>query len=198
MTQETPLVDVHTAIQQRYGAIAKSVGSAAPLDCCDASSCCSGAAADPISSELYSAAEARDVPEDAVTASLGCGTPPPARARAGPAVLDLGSGGGIDVLLWRNGWDRPGKSTGLDMTDEMRACSRKPRRPAHQRRVPEGADRSHSPSGRLRGCRHLELRDQSVNRQGCRAARSLPCPQARRTLRRLGSSSRRGARSTPS
>jgi ubiquinone/menaquinone biosynthesis C-methylase UbiE len=131
MSPETPFGDVQTAIRERYGAIAKSVSSTAPIGCCDASSCCSGTAADPISSALYSAAETRDMPEDAVTASLGCGNPTALLAlEPGQTVLDLGSGGGIDVLLSAKRVGPAGKVYGLDMTDEMLALARENQRKA--------------------------------------------------------------------
>jgi SAM-dependent methyltransferase len=110
--------DVHAAVRSRYGAIAKSLGQ---TSCC-APACCGG---DPITSDLYSASEIQDVPADAVSASLGCGNPT-ALAQLGPGetVLDLGSGGGIDVLLSARRVGPGGKVYGLDMTDEMLALAR--------------------------------------------------------------------------
>jgi arsenite methyltransferase len=92
-------------------------------------SCCGGAAfngsCDPITSDLYDAAQAGQVPEQAFLASLGCGNPTAlAELREGETVLDLGSGGGIDVLLSARRVGPTGKAYGLDMTDEMLALAR--------------------------------------------------------------------------
>ncbi|HZI74315.1 MAG TPA: arsenite methyltransferase, partial [Gemmatimonadales bacterium] len=92
--------------------------------CCP-SSCCGGAADDPISSDLYTEAQASSLPEKAVLASLGCGNPTALiELQAGEVVLDLGSGGGIDVLLSAARVGPTGKVYGLDMTDEMLALAR--------------------------------------------------------------------------
>jgi SAM-dependent methyltransferase len=98
--------------------------------CCAASpqACCGG---DPISSNLYSDAETTGLPADAVAASLGCGNPTALLAlEAGQTVLDLGSGGGIDVLLSAKRVGPTGKAYGLDMTDEMLALARENQRQA--------------------------------------------------------------------
>src|SRR2546421_12854275 len=92
--------------------------------------CCSGAAEtghdDPITSNLYSENETAGLPEEAVTASLGCGNPSAlAQLRPGETVLDLGSGGGIDVLLSARRVGPTGFAYGLDMTDEMLALARR-------------------------------------------------------------------------
>jgi arsenite methyltransferase len=88
---ETP---IHHAVREKYGDIAKSVGKAG---CCGATA---GVCGDPITSNLYSEAEKASQPADAVAASLGCGNPTATLPlEAGQTVLDLGSGGGIDVLL---------------------------------------------------------------------------------------------------
>ena len=112
--------NIQKAVQERYGAIARSVG--------ETGGCCSPAACgrqDPITSNLYSDIEARDVPAEAVAASLGCGNPTALAAlEPGQTVLDLGSGGGIDVLLSAKRVGPTGKVYGLDMTDEMLALAR--------------------------------------------------------------------------
>jgi arsenite methyltransferase len=114
--------DVQDAVRRRYGAIAKSVSASG---CCDAAACCGGGESDPISSNLYSDAETRDLPADAVAVSLGCGNPTALLAlEEGQTVLDLGSGGGIDVLLSAKRVGPTGKVYGLDMTDEMLALAR--------------------------------------------------------------------------
>jgi arsenite methyltransferase len=115
--------DVQQAVQEKYGAIAKSVRQAsANAECCGPTACGCG---DPISANLYSDAETSSLPADAVTASLGCGNPTALLAlEPGQTVLDLGSGGGIDVLLSAKRVGPTGKAYGLDMTDEMLALAR--------------------------------------------------------------------------
>src|SRR5262249_32373049 len=111
---------------ERYGraAVAAKSGSA---ECCD-TACCSG---DPITSHLYSDAETRELPREAVTASLGCGNPTALIGlHQGETVLDLGSGGGIDVLLAAKRVGPTGKVYGLDMTDEMLELARSNQRAA--------------------------------------------------------------------
>ena len=116
---------VETAIREKYGAIATSVGK---TSCCAPGACCGG---DPITSDLYSDAEVRNLPSDAVAASLGCGNPTALLQLApGQTVLDLGSGGGIDVLLSAGRVGPAGKVYGLDMTDEMLALARENQRKA--------------------------------------------------------------------
>ncbi len=99
------------------------------------SSCCGAAPplanVDPITSHLYSHQERQWLPDDAVAASLGCGNPTAlAELHAGETVLDLGSGGGIDVLLSAKRVGTPGKAYGLDMTDEMLTLARENQRKA--------------------------------------------------------------------
>jgi arsenite methyltransferase len=116
---------VKEIVQEKYGEAARRVrtGAGLPADCCSKTGCCEGVAAascDPITSNLYDPAEADDLPEKAVAASLGCGNPTAlAELKAGEIVLDLGSGGGIDVLLSAKRVGPSGKAYGLDMTDEM-------------------------------------------------------------------------------
>jgi SAM-dependent methyltransferase len=123
--------DLTSAVQEKYGAAARRVltGEGVPSECCGSSGCCGGAATascDPISSNLYVAGEADELPEAAVLASLGCGNPTAlAELREGEVVLDLGSGGGIDVLLSARRVGPEGKAYGLDMTDDMLALARK-------------------------------------------------------------------------
>ena len=110
---------VQDAVREKYGAIARSVGK---TSCCGPTACGCG---DPITSNLYSDADTRDLPADAVAASLGCGNPTALLAlEPGSTVLDLGSGGGIDVLLSARRVGPAGKVYGLDMTDEMLALAR--------------------------------------------------------------------------
>jgi arsenite methyltransferase len=115
--------NVQQAVREKYGAIAASVtGTSTTSGCCGPGACgCS----DPITSNLYSDAEIGALPTSAVTASLGCGNPTALiDLEPGQTVLDLGSGGGIDVLLSAKRVGPTGKVYGLDMTDEMLALAR--------------------------------------------------------------------------
>ena len=115
--------DVQRAVRERYGAIATAVTKkSGTTSCCGPSPCgCS----DPITSNLYSDTETGELPGDAVAASLGCGNPTALiDLQPGQTVLDLGSGGGIDVLLSAKRVGPGGKVYGLDMTDEMLALAR--------------------------------------------------------------------------
>ena len=118
--------DIKQIVKDKYGKAALKVVAGSESSCCSTSACCGGdAAADPITSNLYSATETASLPADAVAASLGCGNPTAlAELRAGETVLDLGSGGGIDVLLSARRVGPSGKAYGLDMTDEMLALAR--------------------------------------------------------------------------
>jgi SAM-dependent methyltransferase len=123
--------NLSAVVKEKYGAAARRVlsGEELPAECCASSGCCGGAASassDPISSNLYVSGETSELPESAVLASLGCGNPTAlAELGAGEVVLDLGSGGGIDVLLSARRVGPTGKAYGLDMTDEMLALARK-------------------------------------------------------------------------
>ena len=121
--------DVKVTVRERYGQAALRVTSGEKTSCCS-SSCCGGSD-DPISSNLYTEAETATLPTGAVLASLGCGNPTAlAELREGETVLDLGSGGGIDVLLSAQRVGSSGKAYGLDMTDEMLALARENQRRA--------------------------------------------------------------------
>ncbi|HKE85026.1 MAG TPA: arsenite methyltransferase [Vicinamibacterales bacterium] len=118
-------VDVRTAVQTRYGEIARSVTKDG---CCAPSGCGCG---DPISTDLYSTAETADLPQEAVAVSLGCGNPNAMiDLQPGQTVLDLGSGGGIDVLLSAKRVGPTGRVYGVDMTDDMLALARENQRKA--------------------------------------------------------------------
>src|SRR4051812_16262000 len=96
MTTQIPADSVRDSVRAKYAAIATNVSQGATGSCCGSGSSCG----DPITGNLYAADEAALVPEDALKASLGCGNPTAlASLAAGEVVLDLGSGGGIDVLL---------------------------------------------------------------------------------------------------
>ena len=115
-------------VKQKYGQAALRVMSAG-TSCCDGTS--SASACDPVTSNLYEAGETAGLPQDAVAASLGCGNPTAlAELKTGETVLDLGSGGGIDVLLSAKRVGPTGKAYGLDMTDEMLALARENQRKA--------------------------------------------------------------------
>jgi len=115
---------VKDVVRQRYGEAALRVVSGEGSACCGGTAAC-GCGPDPITSGLYEAGESAVLPGDAVLASLGCGNPTAlAELREGEVVLDLGSGGGIDVLLSARRVGPSGKAYGLDMTDEMLALAR--------------------------------------------------------------------------
>jgi arsenite methyltransferase len=108
------MTDIKEAVREKYSQAAVRAGS-----------CCGARPSDPITSNLYSDQETGALPEAAVLASLGCGNPTAlAELKAGETVLDLGSGGGIDVLLSARRVGPTGKAYGLDMTDEMLALAR--------------------------------------------------------------------------
>src|SRR5213595_2582302 len=141
--------DIKQIVKEKYGqaALGKS------------GSCCgtlgtSGSAGDPITSNLYDAAEVQQVPGEALEASLGCGNPTAlAKLNPGEVVLDLGSGGGIDVLLSAKRVGPAGKAYGLDMTDEMLALANENKRKA-------GADNVEFLKGEIE---HIPLPDNSVD-----------------------------------
>jgi arsenite methyltransferase len=116
---------VQDAVREKYGEIARTAGK---TGCCGPTACGCG---DPITSNLYSDEEKRGLPDEAVAVSLGCGNPTALLAlEPGQTVLDLGSGGGIDVLLSAKRVGPTGKAYGLDMTDEMLALARENQRKA--------------------------------------------------------------------
>src|SRR6202521_5674043 len=121
-------IDVKGAVKEGYGQAALRVRSRAS-SCCGAAS--AHAATNPITSNHYDDSETSALPEEALLASLGCGNPTAlAQLRPGETVLDLGSGGGIDVLLSARRVGPSGRAYGLDMTDEMLALSRENQRKA--------------------------------------------------------------------
>jgi arsenite methyltransferase len=129
MQDITSMPDIKQVVREKYGQAALRVASGG-------SSCCGAAAAldgccDPITSNLYDSTQTGSVPETALLASLGCGNPTAlAELKPGETVLDLGSGGGIDVLLSAKRVGPAGKAYGLDMTDEMLALANQNRREA--------------------------------------------------------------------
>ena len=122
-------MELKDVVKEKYGQAALRV-NAGGSSCCGASAAADGCC-DPITSDLYDAAQTGQLPQEAVIASLGCGNPTAlAQLNLGETVLDLGSGGGIDVLLSARRVGPWGKAYGLDMTDEMLALARKNQRKA--------------------------------------------------------------------
>ena len=119
--------NIKEIVKEKYGQAALRGTSGS---CCGTSDA-SGASCDPITSNLYDAAQMQQVPGEALQASLGCGNPTAlAKLNPGEVVLDLGSGGGIDVLLSARRVGLTGKAYGLDMTDEMLALANENKRKA--------------------------------------------------------------------
>jgi SAM-dependent methyltransferase len=138
-------------IQKKYGEAAARASAGDPKTGCCGTSCGCG---DPITADLYAAEETAGLPDEAVAASLGCGNPTAlTELREGQTVLDLGSGGGIDVLLSARRVGPTGKVYGLDMTDEMLALARENQRKA-------GATNVEFLKGEIE---HIPLPDNSVD-----------------------------------
>jgi arsenite methyltransferase len=123
-------MELKEIVKEKYGAAARRVASGGSNGCCGGSAVLDGGC-DPITSNLYAEGEAGQIPEAALKASLGCGNPTAlAGLNPGETVLDLGSGGGIDVLLSARRVGPTGKAYGLDMTDDMLALARENQRKA--------------------------------------------------------------------
>jgi len=121
--------DIKEVVKEKYGQAALRV-KAGGSSCCGAAPA-SGLSCDPITSNLYDSSQSSQIPEEAMLASLGCGNPTAlAKLNQGEVVLDLGSGGGIDVLLSARRVGPTGKAYGLDMTDEMLALANENKRKA--------------------------------------------------------------------
>jgi SAM-dependent methyltransferase len=143
--------EMKEVVREKYGEIALKVLDEG-ASCCS-SSCC-GTGDDPISSDLYDASQALQIPDSALKASLGCGNPTAlATLKPGETVLDLGSGGGIDVLLSARRVGPAGKVYGLDMTDQMLALARENQKKA-------GVDNVEFLKGEIE---HIPLPDSSVD-----------------------------------
>jgi len=139
-------------VKEKYGSAALRV-STGGSSCCGATAA-SACGCDPITSNLYDAAQSGEIPNEAMLASLGCGNPTAlAKLNAGETVLDLGSGGGIDVLLSAKRVGPTGKAYGLDMTDEMLALANENKRKA-------GVDNVEFLKGEIE---HIPLPDNSVD-----------------------------------
>jgi arsenite methyltransferase len=127
-------MELKEVVKEKYGQAALRL-NAGGSSCCGASAAMDGCC-DPITSNLYDAAQTGELPQEAVLASLGCGNPTAlAQLNPGETVLDLGSGGGIDVLLSARRVGPSGKAYGLDMTDEMLALARENQRKARVENV---------------------------------------------------------------
>ena len=123
-------MDTKELVKEKYGEAARRVAKGESNGCCGASSALDSSC-DPITSNLYDETQSGEIPEQALKASLGCGNPTAlAKLNPGETVLDLGSGGGIDVLLSARRVGPTGKAYGLDMTDDMLALARENQRKA--------------------------------------------------------------------
>jgi arsenite methyltransferase len=143
--------NIKETVKEKYGQAALRV-KAGGSSCCGATA--SSGAADPITSLLYDAHQAGEIPEEAMLASLGCGNPTAlAKLNPGEIVLDLGSGGGIDVLLSARRVGPTGKAYGLDMTDEMLAL-------ANENKKKAGAENVEFLKGEIE---HIPLPDNTVD-----------------------------------
>jgi SAM-dependent methyltransferase len=144
--------DIKEVVKEKYGQAALRVTSGGSA-CCGATAS-SGLGCDPITTNLYDAAQAGQIPEEALLASLGCGNPTAlAQLNAGEVVLDLGTGGGIDVLLSAKRVGPMGKAFGLDMTDEMLAL-------ANENKSKAGVENVEFLKGEIE---HIPLPDNSVD-----------------------------------
>jgi arsenite methyltransferase len=144
--------DIKEVVKEKYGQAALRVNTGGS-SCCGATAA-SGLGCDPITSNLYDSSQAGQVPDEAILASLGCGNPTAlAKLNPGEIVLDLGSGGGVDVLLSAKRVGPSGKAYGLDMTDEMLAL-------ANENKRKSGAENVEFLKGEIE---HIPLPDNSVD-----------------------------------
>ena len=145
--------NIRELVKEKYGEAALRAATGGS-SCCGATAASSSCGCDPITSNLYDAAQSGEIPAEAMQASLGCGNPTAlAELNAGETVLDLGSGGGIDVLLSARRVGPTGKAYGLDMTDEMLAL-------AHANKEKPGVDNVEFLKGEIE---HIPLPDNSVD-----------------------------------
>jgi arsenite methyltransferase len=145
--------DIREVIKEKYGEAALRVKTGGS-SCCGANPAAGSGCADPITSNIYDAAQRGQIPAEALLSSLGCGNPTAlAKLNQGEVVLDLGSGGGIDVLLSARRVGATGKAYGLDMTDEMLSLANENKRKA-------GADNVEFLKGEIE---HIPLPDNSVD-----------------------------------
>lgn len=145
--------NIKEVVREKYGQAALRVKAGASNGCCGASAA-TELGCDPITSDLYDALQSGQIPEEALLASLGCGNPTAlAKLHEGEVVLDLGSGGGIDVLLSARRVGPTGKAYGLDMTDEMLAL-------ANENKQKAGAENVEFLKGEIE---HIPLPDNSAD-----------------------------------
>jgi arsenite methyltransferase len=145
--------DIKEIVKEKYGQAALRVTNGGS-SCCGSSPATGSGCGDPITSNLYDPSQAGQIPEEALLASLGCGNPTAlAKLNPGDVVLDLGSGGGIDVLLSAKRVGPTGKAYGLDMTDEMLRLANENKRKA-------GVDNVEFLKGEIE---HIPLPDNSVD-----------------------------------
>ena len=145
--------NIRDAVKEKYGQAAQRAAPGAGNGCCGATPA-GASTCDPITSNLYDAAQTEQIPEQALQASLGCGNPTAlAKLNPGEIVLDLGSGGGIDVLLSAKRVGPSGKAYGLDMTDEMLAL-------ANENKAKAGAENVEFLKGEIE---NIPLPDNSVD-----------------------------------
>jgi len=187
-------MEIKDVVKEKYGQAALRVHSGGS-SCCGAGAALLDGSCDPITSNLCDAAQTGALPETAVLASLGCGNPTAlAQLNPGETVLDLGSGGGIDVLLSARRVGSAGKAYGLDMTDEMLALARENQRKA-------GVENVEFLKGEIE---HIPLPDNSVDVviSNCvinlsedkdRFARSVPSVETGWPVRRFGCGHARGS-----
>ncbi len=147
--------ELREEVRRRYAESARAVSEGTGARRCGGGSCCVDGESDAakFGEALYDAEQRGELPEAATLASLGCGNPTAvAELREGETVLDLGSGGGIDVILSAKRVGTSGVAYGLDMTDEMLALAQqqRARRGRDERALPEGRDRADSAAGRTR------------------------------------------------
>ena len=188
-------------VRARYAEAARAVSTGEKQGCGSGSCCATDHDTAKFGEALYDADQRAGLPENAATASLGCGNPTAvAELREGETVLDLGSGGGIDALLSARRVGPTGVVYGLDMTEEMLALAQRNKAEAGATNVHFLArrDREHPVAGRDRRRRDLELRHQPLDRQESGPARDRPRAQAgrpgrRQRCRRRGPALTRGA-----
>src|ERR1700689_2889817 len=145
--------NIREIVKDKYGEAALRAATGGS-SCCGATAASSSCGCDPITSNLYDAAQSGEIPAEAMQASLGCGNPTAlAKLNAGETVLDLGSGGGIDVLLSARRVGPTGKAYALDMTDEMLAL-------ANENKERAGGENGEFLKGEIE---HIPLPDNSVD-----------------------------------